>query len=605
MMGKVKIFAIAALCHAAALCADAEIVIDMSADYGIRPGKENVSAKVARALTDIKTRHEGEAVTLLFAPGTYNFYPKGSTIREYYISNHDQDNPKSVGIAIENWDNVTISGSGAEFMFHGSMLPISIIGSKACRMEGFSIDFACPPHITQVEILTNSDTDGITFRTAPWVKAYVNKQGRFVTESEDLKLTPSTGIAFNPSTRHLIYRTSDLWCPLDSVIAGKEKDTFRAPKWRDARLPAGTIVALRTWGRLAPGIFLSDNTDTRITDVKVRYAEGMGLLAQMCDSVSLKGFGVCLRGEDDPRYFTTQADATHFSGCKGLISSTGGLYEGMMDDAINIHGTYLKVTGRIDNNTLRARYMHSQTYGFKWGEQGDSVRIISSITMENIDGTYIIESITPADAPTVAGCKEFNIRFTADIPAEVSEEGAYGLENLTWCPEVYFADNTIRNNRARGTLFSTPRHTVVKNNFFDHTAGAAILLCGDCMGWFETGACHDVTITGNRFVNSLTNMFQFCQAVISIYPEIHNLAAQRQYFHSGIKIEDNYFETFDAPILYAKSTDGLIFKGNKVKTNTDFTPFHANRFTFKFQRVSHATIEGNDFGSLAPSFDIE
>lgn len=37
--------------------------------------------------------------------------------------------------------------------------------------------------------------------------------------------------------------------------------------------------------------------------------------------------------------FTTQADATHFSGCKGKITSCNGLYEGMMDDAINVHGT--------------------------------------------------------------------------------------------------------------------------------------------------------------------------------------------------------------------------------------------------------------------------
>ncbi len=51
--------------------------------------------------------------------------------------------------------------------------------------------------------------------------------------------------------------------------------------------------------------------------MKVHYSRGMGLLAQLCDSVELKGFGVCLRGDDDPRYFTSQADATHFSGVQG------------------------------------------------------------------------------------------------------------------------------------------------------------------------------------------------------------------------------------------------------------------------------------------------
>lgn len=600
-----RFFAVAISCISCIIALNSEVVVDMAAEYGIKPDrKENVSGKIQRALTDIKERHAGEAVTLRFAPGKYNFHPKGSHQREYYISNHDQDNPKSVGIAIEDWDSVTVSATGAEFVFHGRMLPVAVIGSTGCRLEGFSIDFA-NPHITQVEVTGNDSTEGITFRTAPWVKASVDKKNRFVAQGEDWQLSPNTGIAFDKTTRHLLYRTSDLWCPLDSVIALKDKGSYRAPKWTDNRLTPGTIVALRGWERPAPGIFLSEDTDITMKNVKVHYAEGMGLLAQLCNNVTLERFRVCLRGDDDPRYFTTQADATHFSGCKGLISSTGGLYEGMMDDAINVHGTYLKVIGRTADNTLRARYMHGQSYGFKWGEPGDTVSIVRSRTMEAMYDTLVIASISPADKPQVAGCKEFDIKFTTDVPTEVNGDGAYGLENLTWSPQVFFADNTIRNNRARGSLFSTPRHTVVTRNLFDHTSGTAILLCGDCMGWFETGACHDVTISGNRFVNSLTNMFQFTEAIISIYPEIHNIAAQQRYFHSGIRIEFNEFESFDAPLLFAKSVDGLIFRNNLIRHTSDYKPFHNNRFNFKFRRVVNATVEGNDFGGMSPSFSIE
>lgn len=106
--------------------------------------------------------------------------------------------------------------------------------------------------------------------------------------------------------------------------------------------------------------FLSHNTRTTIKNVKVHYAQGMGVLAQLCDDITMDGFGVCLKGENDSRYFTTQADATHFSQCKGKITSVNGLYEGMMDDAINVHGTYLKVIQQIDTHTLKARYMHDK-----------------------------------------------------------------------------------------------------------------------------------------------------------------------------------------------------------------------------------------------------
>lgn len=153
----------------------------------------------------------------------------------------------------------------------------------------------------------------------------------------------------------------------------------------------------------------------------------------------------------------------------------------------------------------------------------------------------------------------------------------------------------IRNNRARGSLFSTPKKTVVENNVFDHTSGTAILLCGDCNGWFETGACHDVQIRNNKFINALTNQFQFTNAVISIYPEIPDLKSQKRYFHSGIVIEDNEFETFDMPILYAKSVDGLVFRNNVIRQNHDYPAFHWNNHRFFFQRVVNVEIKDNRF----------
>ncbi|KAA2284222.1 alpha-1,3-galactosidase B, partial [Acinetobacter sp. AB118710] len=81
------------------------------------------------------------------------------------------------------------------------------------------------------------------------------------------------------------------------------------------------------------------------------------------------------------------------------------------------------------------------------------------------------------------------------------------------------------------------KKTLVENNRFDHTSGTAILLCGDANGWYETGSCHDIQIRNNTFINALTNMFQFTNAIISIYPEIPDLKNQQKYFHSHIVIE--------------------------------------------------------------------
>ena len=268
----------------------------------------------------------------------------------------------------------------------------------------------------------------------------------------------------------------------------------------------------------------------------------------------------------------------------------------MADDAINVHGTYLKFLKRVDDYTVQARYMHNQAWGFKWGTVGDSVQFVESRKMELVDGNInLIQSIVSIDKPTEFGAMLFEIKFVNAIPEEINEDGSFGIENLTWTPEVIFSDNVVRNNRARGTLFSTPKRVVCQGNLFDHTHGTAILLCGDSNGWFETGACREVIIKDNKFVNALTANYQFTNAVISIYPEIPDLEAQKKFFHSGIVIENNTFEMFDQPIVYAKSTDGLIFKDNTILNNNDFDPFHWNKHMFFFEKVDNVLIENNQF----------
>lgn len=571
----------------------AQKVYEISA-FGLKANSsKNASPVLQKALAKIKAEYkEGEKVILRFPEGRYEFHEKGAAVREYYISNHDQTNPKKVGIALEDMKNLTLDGQGSEFVFHGRMLPVSLLRSENCLLKNFSIDFE-NPHIAQVKIVENDPQDGIVFEPAPWVDYRIAKDSIFEAYGEGWTMRHSWGIAFDGDTKHLVYNTSDIGCPTKgaSEVAPRR---IHAPGWKDARLVPGTVVAMRGWGRPTPGIFLSHDVNTTIENVKVHYAEGMGLLAQLCENITLEKFGVCLKGDADPRYFTTQADATHFSGCKGKIVSCNGLYEGMMDDAINVHGTYLKVVKRVDDRTLVGRYMHGQSWGFEWGCPGDEVLFIRSNTMELVGKQNKIISIRPYDKEQTEGAREFLITFQEPVDQVINEQSGFGIENLTWTPEVLFSGNVIRNNRARGSLFSTPRKTIVENNLFDHTSGAAILLCGDCNGWFETGACRHVIIRKNRFVNALTNLFQFTNAVISIYPEIPDLKGQQQYFHGGpeggIVIEDNEFETFDAPILYAKSVDGLVFRNNTIKLNTEYKPFHPNRNRFWLERVTNVTI---------------
>lgn len=588
-------------------CNDTGEKIYYAKDFGIYPDSTtlNASPLMAKALQQIKAESGSRNIRFVFEKGTYDFYPEASSSRTYYISNHDQDNPKHVAIALEGFKNFTLDGAGASFYTHGRMLPLSLVSCENCTIEHLSID-SRNPQISQAVILENDTRKGeITYRLADDVN-YRIENGNLITYGLGWEITPCAGIAFENKTRHLVYNTSDFSVGT-SQVSEIEPHVLKAP-WKNDRLIPSTVVALRNYARPTPGIFINDCKNTNLEDVTVHYAEGMGLLAQMSEDITLNRFQVSLR-EGSDRYFTTQADATHFSACKGKISSTNGLYEGMMDDAINVHGTYLRVVKRLDEKTVVGRYMHGQAYGFNWGNSGDSVQFVKSNTME-ITGHNVIEAIAPYDQATTDGCKEFKISFEQTV-AEDIDNGNYGIENLEWTPEVYFADNVIRNNRARGSLFSTPKRTVVENNVFDHTSGTAILLCGDCNGWFETGACREVIIRNNHFINALTNMFQFTNGIISIYPEIPNLKDQKTYFHGGtnggVFIENNTFETFDMPLVYAKSLDGLTFSNNRILQNNDYAPFHWNKHRLLLEHVTNVKIEGNQFENTTfdPELDVK
>lgn len=586
-----NIFTLLLLAAIIAGCSPKAQVITFNATPGT---KANASPTAAQLIEKLQARTDTAHITVTFAKGRYDFFPDSASVREYYISNHDQDNPKSVAFALENLQNITIDGQGSEFIFHGRMIPFALVNCQNVSLKNIAIDFELPA-LRQLNILEiNGESGELVAEIFPksnhrihdnkltaMGEGYENPLFSAMAFREDKRMTPiRRDLNFNPAT-----------------ITEISPDTLVIGGWEQiAHTQVGERFVLRSWHRPTPAIFVSECKNTMLEQIKAHYAEGMGLLAQMSENITLDGFSVCLKGDDDPRYFTTQADATHFSACKGVIVSRNGLYENMADDAINVHGTYLRVTKRLNNHTLQARYMHPQAWGFRWGWAGDTVQFVESEKMETV-GTHtnIIRSIKAADAPTEFGAKEFEIVFADTLPQEISETGKFGIENLTWTPQVEFANNTIRNNRARGTLFSTPRRVVCENNLFDHTHGTAILLCGDCNGWYETGACREVVIRKNTFINALSANYQFTNAIISIYPEIPNLAEQRQFFHSGIVIENNRFEMSDRPILYAKSTDGLVFRRNTIAHNTEFEPFHWNKHPFFFERVANVHIENNTF----------
>ncbi len=556
------------------LAASAWGAVFRAADYGVAPGKAFQASDVARLLEALR-KAEGPS-TLRLEPGVYDIGPGQCQTRTWFISNHDQTNPRLVFLPLEDVRGLTVEAEGVFLNLRGRILALGVWDSAEVTVDGLTVDYETPPLTQATLTAVDPKAKTVTFTLPP--EANPTLEGtRLVFAGPGFRAAPGGGILFEADGR-IAYRTADIGFNLGRVTRNAD-GSYTAADCANPAFRPGQRMALRTWERPAPGIVLSDSRDVTLREVTIHYADGMGVLGQNTENITLERVRV-VPNRAKGRFFSTQADATHFSGCSGHIRCEAGEFAGMMDDAINVHGTYLRVQRRVDDRTLECAYMHGQSYGMEWGAKGEAVTFVRSRTMERIAGSdNVLETVTPLDAETVrAGAKRLRLTFRDPLPSTIDPaKEKLGIENLTRTPSVDFIGNRIADNRARGALFSTPKPVRCLNNLFDHTSGSAILLCGDCNGWYETGACTDVLIQGNIFVNALTSPYQFTEAVVSICPEIPDLAGQTVRLHSNIRIVGNTFVAFDAPLVFAKSVDGLVVRGNRLVRGTDYAPYHWNK----------------------------
>lgn len=515
---------------------------------------------LTRMLEAMGQQSPGFGQKIELGKGDYHIWDTHLPKHEVFISNHDHAPERSIAFYLEGLSDLTIVGEDTRLLFHGRLIPFYVTKCRDIRLQGFSIDYPRPA-LTQITI-RDVRGDVAVAELLPESQWRLD-DGNLILECEGFDVVPKFCMPFS-SDGHMKWGRADVGFN-PSRLERQQDGAIAIHGWDETpHLSKGDTYVLRPTTRPTPGIVISDSQGVMLRDVVVHYAEGMGLLAQNSDDLTLDHFAV-RRPQNSARRFTTQADATHFSGCRGYIRSLSGLYENMADDAINVHGTYLRVDSIPDAKRVQASFAHHQSFGFGWYREGDKVAFIDRATLRPLFSTVCVGYSQPSTHEAVLVLKD-------PLPQALLD-GAYQLavENLTAYPSVDFAYNTVRDNRARGALFSTRMPVSCHDNLFDHTHGSAILLCGDANGWYESGPCTDITIARNRFVNSLTAIYQFTHAIISIDPEIRQKFPGFSY-HGRVEIRDNRFETFPSPLYYAESVESLVIEGNQIVPNEDYAP---------------------------------
>jgi polygalacturonase len=565
---------------------------------------ENTSDATPVVLEAIRKCKEEGIRKLEFPKGTYHFYPTFAPDKYCAITNND-NGLKRTAFPLIGLDGLEIDGNGSEFIFHGKMIPFIIEDSKNLTIKNLSINWKVPFCLEGKVVANNPTKKSFDIEVLSPYKVqyghlflsleredspYEKKYGYRFALPEGYDLPVGENIVWNPVTKAPYYNTVKYELEQYTISAEEiKKGLIRLSGNLQVVPPVGSVVCFKgeyLYNRTSPAFRLFKSKNLTFNKVNVYHAGAMGLIAERCENITLDGFNVVLK-EGEGRMVTTTADATHFCNCKGEVIIRNCTFENMLDDATNIHGTYVRVNQILDDYRVAVETYHPHQNDYIFGEAGDSVRIINNSLIPTTKSLMLtnVERINE---------KISILTFNESVKGKV--EKYFGIENISWYPTALLENNIVRNNRARSFLISVPRKVIVRNNYFSSQM-ASLLVAGDLGLWNESGPSDSLIIENNTFENCAYGG-NGAQSIVMIDPEYDNGLDIQGKYSRNIIIRNNTIITFDASILKAVSVDGLTFEDNRITQTLTYPPIFPEVPNLRIENCNLISIKGNIYKSL-------
>jgi hypothetical protein len=480
-------------------------------------------------------------VTVHFAPGRYDFHPTHAQKRRYDISNCNDDaaGEKAIAILVEHARHIEISGPGACMVCRGKMIEVCIDHSESITLSDLAFDYHRP---------TVSEFS-VTAVAADYADLSVHPDSAYAIEDARLHWLGEGWRHEGGLTQELVPETDEVWRRRDPLkgLRIEELAPYRLRAHGAHDMVAGRVYQVRNPFRDCAGVFANCSREVTFLSVDFRFLHGMGLLFQFTQDITLDAVRIAPE-EGSGRTTAAWADCMHFSGCRGRIVIRNCLFCGAHDDAVNVHGTHLRIVGQVGERQVRVRFMHRQTYGFLAFHPGDEIEFVRWATL----APFAVNRVT-----AVTRVEPRELLLTLEQPVPVDWQTDDVIENATWTPEVEISGCTVKRIPTRGFLLTTRRPVVVHGNTFIRTR-IGILVEHDAEGWFESGCVRDMTIRGNRFVECR-------RAAVCINP--HN-SQPNAAVHRNIRIVENEMIVPEGDCaVEASSTTGLTITGNRIQTS--------------------------------------
>ncbi len=537
---------------------------------------------------EIIEAHPQGNLHLSFEEGTYNFYPEEA--RQMYLAVSNNDNgDKKVAFPFIGAENVTVEGSGTGFLFHGSMVPFVMKDCRGMAVRGISIDYD-HPFVLEGEVVAN-EASSFTIRVHE-DNLYEVRDGQLYLKGYDWELPMGENIVFDSKTLSP-YHSAENYEWNQAVMPSAEDLGSRLVKLSgvQARMmpPVGSIYTDKgphSRNRLYPGFAVQGCEGIALEDVTVHCSGAMALIAERSEDISCLRYDVCVP-EGSGRVLAASADATHFVGCAGKIDLIDCCLESMLDDATNVHDTYMKVDSVLTEGRFLASFGHFQQEGYDFAAVGERIRFVGRKGLVVI-GEGLVKDIRVLNE----NCYE----IVSDFDLRPYEGQALAVENIDYTPSVTIRSCTVRKNRARSLLLSAAGDFLVENcDFASMMAG--IRICGDANYWFESGRTSNIVIRNNVFRN-LGNGGWNPQAVLQIDPVLADRnGLGDEFYHSNIVFEGNTVYSDESQLIYALSVGSLRICGNRFITTGQYDARYPGLATIDLQRCGNVIISDNDLSS--------
>lgn len=566
-----------------ALPAAAQTVLEV-ASFGAKVNSgEDATPAFQRAIAAVKEK-QGRVV-LKLAPGRYDFFSPQATRRKCFFSNATEpgtDGMRVIAIDLTGVKNLTISGAGAKLVMRGKMTMVVAERCENLAIRGVEFDFQRP---TFSEIAAVEKGDGFWIGKVHADSDYEIREGKkLIWKGEDWA-DQHTITQYHDPVKDLTRRMGNLLADATAIEdLGERKLKFSVPQKSLGSVTPGFIYQFRKHDRDGCGMWFHRSKNVLLEDVKVRAMHGFGILSQFTENVTFRKLIVAPDARSG-RTCASPADVLHFSGCRGKVRILDSVLTAAHDDAMNVHGTHLRIMERPAPDKLRLRFMHPQSWGFAAFAPGDEIELIHVDTM-------LPYAKAKVKAVEMMDSHEQVITLDAPAPEDI-RLGSDAVENVTWTPEVEMRNCVIRRIPTRGVLLTTRRPILIEGTEFFRTGMHAVLLENDARGWYESGPVHDLRIEGNRF-------FHCAESVIQIEPQISKFEAP---VHKNIRVKGNTFVLSRSSVLYSRGSDGISVMGNRISV-PDGGPADAKAM-IRTDNAADVTISRNTVSARKPGEEME